>query len=82
MNPANIQQQAQGAELTDATAFQYLGELIAEYMKTLPRPVRIPVVDAVNQATDKIAHSLNELQQTRKELEKLRLPPEIEPETE
>jgi hypothetical protein len=47
-------------ELTTGQAFQYMGELIAEYMKTLPIPVRAPVVSMVNQASQVIGNALNE----------------------
>ena len=54
------QQVEQVGELTASQGFQYIGELIAEYMKTLPRPVRLPVIDMVNQSTEVVGRALNE----------------------
>jgi len=54
------QQNEQDIELTPGQALQYMGELISEYMKTLPIPVRAPVIAMVNQASAVVGQALNE----------------------
>jgi hypothetical protein len=45
-------------ELTPKDALQYISELVAEYMKTLPPPVRGPVIQAVNASLTKVGEGL------------------------
>jgi len=53
-------------------AFQYIGELLSEYMKTLPTPVRQPVVQYVNHCTAILANELSDTHKLRKELEMIK----------
>lgn len=62
-----VQQQAQDTELTPGMAYQYLGQLVSEYMKTLPAPIRAPVISMVNQANEVLGKALNELAIIQKE---------------
>lgn len=63
--------------MTPAQGLTYLGELVSEYLKTLPAPVRVPVISAVNnvaavvgarlQAADKMEEEIKKLQKKLKE---------------
>jgi hypothetical protein len=54
-------------QLNSEQAFQYLCELLSEYMKTLPAPVRIPVTQTINQCTAVIVNDLTDLQTMKNE---------------
>ena len=62
-----VQQQVQDTEPTPGVAFKYLGDLLSEYMKTLPAPVRAPVLAMVNQSTQAIGIALNEWLESKQE---------------
>jgi len=49
----------EGKELSNDHALQYISELVGEYMKTLPPPVRGPVLQATNSCLAQIAKAIN-----------------------
>lgn len=55
--------------LSDEQALQYVGELVAEYMKTLPPPVRGPVLEAANACLGKLGKAIDP-GSTKKEVKK------------
>jgi hypothetical protein len=44
--------------LSNEEALQYISELIGEYMKTLPPPVRGPVVQSANACLGKLSEAI------------------------
>jgi hypothetical protein len=45
-------------EHNPTAALAYVGELVSEYMKTLPAPIRRPVVQVVNECFDALGKAL------------------------
>ncbi len=61
----------QATPLNPERAFTYMGELLSEYMKTLPDPIRAPVVNMLNHCTAIIANELNDVVSMREQVTKL-----------
>ena len=52
-------------QLTPTQAFKYVGDLVAEYMKTLPPPIRGPVTEAANSCFAMMGAEFAELEKLR-----------------
>lgn len=48
----------QAPPLSNEQALQYISELVAEYMKTLPPPVRGPVMQSANACLSKVGKAI------------------------
>lgn len=60
--------QQQPPQLGPKDALNYLGEMISAYMKTLPDPVRIPVIQAINGSMAKVTDALNEVDALKEQI--------------
>jgi hypothetical protein len=65
-------EQPKPEELTPDKALQYIGELVGEYMKTLPPTIRMPVVQTVNACLGNIGKEVQDAALLRGQLEKLK----------
>lgn len=60
MDTPTPQVQPQQKELSPQDGYLYLCEMVSEYLKTLPAPVRVPTSQAVNAASAAVGQALKE----------------------